>query len=149
MLTELCAFLKNYFLRDGTNDLHSGTFTIENGSIEALDFLQPGQYYRIAGSVFNDGVHKYGDTSENAELLVDETFSGVVWAMAVPPTVIALAGEIAEWNTANAAALSGPYQSESFGGYSYSKGTSTNGGAYSWRDAFAARLTPYRRLSVL
>lgn len=149
MLTELCAYLKNYFLRNGADDLHAGTFKISNGSIEELDFLLPGQYYRIAGSVFNDGVHQYGMSGEAAETLTDETFSGVIWAMAVPPTVIALAGEIAAWNTANADALSGPYASESFGGYSYSKGTSATGGAYSWRDQFASRLNQYRRLSVL
>ena len=143
MLTELCAELKNYFLRDASKDIHSGTFTIANGSIE-LPFLLNGQYFRIVGSVLNDGVYQYP-----ASKLTDEEFSGAVWAMAVPLSVIALADEIKAWNTANADALSGPYQSESFGGYSYSKPAGSSGGAYSWKDQFAGRLANYRRLSVL
>ena len=150
MLTELCAELRNYFLAHREDDVHTGTYTISGGSLGELDFLQSGQYYRIAGSVFNDGVHKYGDRKEE---LRDETFSGAVWAMAVPPAVVALAGEIDAWNTANAEALNSPYQSESFGGYSYSKASGGSGaggsGGYSWQDHFAGKLNKWRRLSVL
>lgn len=145
MLTELCAELKNYFLRDREDDIHSGTYTISSGSIEPLDFLQDGQYFRIAGSVFNDGVHQYPSND-----LADEVFTGTVWAMAVPPAVIALSEEIDEWNTANAEVINSPYQSESFGGYSYNKGNSTSGsGGYTWKDQFAPRLAKWRRLNVL
>ena len=148
MLTEVCAEIRNYFIR-GYNDIHSGTFTISNGSIEALSFLLDGQYYRIVGSVFNDGVHKYGD---NKDVLIDEVFTGAVWAMAVPPAVIALSAEIDDWVAANADVLASPYQSESFGGYSYTKGGSyanDNKAAYGWKDQFASKLSPYRRISVL
>lgn len=149
MLTELCAEIRNYFLRDYRKDIHAGTFTISNGSIEPLSFLQTGQYFRIVGSVFNDGVHKYG---ENDPDLKDETFSGAVWAMAVPPAVIALSEEIDDWVEANKSVIDSPYQSESFGGYSYSKGSSyanDSNSAFGWRNQFASRLSPYRRISVL
>ena len=150
MLTELCAELRNYFLKNREADVHTGTYTISGGTLGELEFLQDGQYYRIAGSVFNDGVYRYGD---RAVTLADETFTGAVWAMAVPPAVVALADEIDAWNTANAEALNSPYQSESFGGYSYSKasgGSGANGsGGYSWQDHFAGRLNKWRRLSVL
>ena len=56
MLTELCAELRNYF--EVPNGRHFGKFTISGGSIAPLDFLQEGQYFRIVGSVFNDGVYK-------------------------------------------------------------------------------------------
>ena len=145
MLTEFFAYLKNYFLRDREQDIHVGTFTISDGSIEPLDFLLEGQYFRIVGSLLNDGVYQYPATG-----LADETFSGAVWAMAVPPAVIALAGEIEVWKAENAETLDSPFASESFGGYSYSKGTSASGtGAYTWQDQFASRLNPWRRLSVL
>lgn len=143
MLTELCAELKNYFLRDASKDIHHGDFVISDGNID-LPFLLDGQYFRIVGSVLNDGVYQYP-----ASGLTDESFTGSVWAMAVPPSVVALADEIKAWNTANADALSGLYQSESFGGYSYSKPAGSSGGAYSWKDQFAGRLANYRRLSVL
>ena len=144
MLAELCAELKNYFLRNQSEDIHNGLFTISDGSID-LPFLLDGQYFRIVGSVMNDGVYQY-PVSE----LADETFSGSIWAMAVPPAVIALAAEIDGWNKANADALASPYQSESFGGYTYSKGSSASGtGGYDWKDQFSNRLNKYRRLSVL
>lgn len=145
-LTNLCQELRNYFLRDRDNDIHEGTFTVSGGAIEPLSFLRDGQYYRIVGSVFNDGVHQYGDDEE----LTDETFDGSVWAMAIPPAVLTLAGEIEAWITANSEALSSPYQSESFGGYSYSKGASASGaGGYTWIDQFAGKLRQWRRISIL
>jgi len=149
MLTDLCAEIRNYFIRDYHNDIHAGTFTISDGRIEPLDFLQNNQYFRIVGSVFNDGVHKYGESG-----LTDEVFTGAVWAMAVPPAVIALSAEIDAWLADHASELSSPYQSESFGGYSYSKGSSgTNADgsvpAYGWKNQFASKLSPYRRVSVL
>lgn len=146
MLTELCAEIRNYFLRD-CRDIHAGTFTISDGNIESLSFLSDGQYFRIVGSVFNDGVWKYGETDER---LHDETFNGAVWAMAVPPAVIALVSEIETWVEANAAAINSPYQSESFGGYSYSMRGSTSSGvqsdSVSWQSQFAARLAPWRKI---
>ena len=147
MLSELCAEIRNYFLRDYRRDIHAGRFTISDGSIEPLSFLQDDQYFRIVGSVFNDGVHKYGD-----EDLTDETFEGSVWAMAVPPDVIALSEEIDSWIEENKDVLDSPYQSESFGGYSYSKGSNyanDSNSAYSWRNQFASKMARYRRISVL
>lgn len=145
MLTELCAELKNYFLRDREADIHYGEYTISGGSID-LPFLLEGQYFRIVGSVLNDGVYKYPSYG-----LRDETFTGAIWEMAVPPAVISLAADIEAWNEKNAETLESPYTSESFGGYSYTKasGSSASGGAYSWKDQFASRLSKWRRLSVL
>lgn len=147
MLTEICAELRNYFLRS-RKEIRRGTFAISDGHIEALSFLQDGQYFRVVGSVFNDGVHQYPN-----DTLTDETFEGEIWPMAIPQDVIALDTEITEWVSNNADTLSSPYQSESFGGYSYSKGSGSSGGsgtgAYSWKDQFAAKLSPYRRISVL
>lgn len=141
MLTDLFAYLKNYFI-DPDEDIHTGDFVIENGSID-LPFLLDGQYFRIVGSALNDGVWQYPATQ-----LLDEGFSGAVWAMRVPPSLIALAAEIEDWQNANAAVLASPYQSESFGGYTYAKGGGNHGGSYSWQDHFGARLNPYRRLFV-
>ena len=146
MLTELCAELKNYFLRDRNADIHYGEYEISGGSID-LPFLLDGQYFRIVGSVLNDGVYKYPVLE-----LTDETFTGAVWAMAVPPSVVALAADIEAWNVKNAEALASPYTSESFGGYSYTKATAGGvgtSGAFTWRDQFASRLNKWRRLSVL
>ena len=138
MLTEICAELRNYF--EVPNGRHFGTFTISGGSIAPLDFLQEGQYFRIVGSVFNDGVYQYPDTS-----LTDEVFEGAVWAMAVPATLIALSAEIKAYNDSDVGKAS-PYTSESFGGYSYTKATDANGAPIGWKKAFASRLNKWRKL---
>lgn len=139
MLTELCQELRNWFDRER----HFGTFTITGGNITA-DFLAEGQYYRIIGSVFNDGVHQYP-----VDILRDETFDGSVWALAIPEPVIKLSEDIDAWRekyeSADSAALS-PFTSESFGGYSYTKSGSTADGGTSWQSAFRARLNRWRKI---
>jgi hypothetical protein len=143
MLTELCGEIRNYFLRDKERDIHNGTYTIQGGTI-SLPFLIDGQYFRIVGSVLNDGVYQYP-----AYELADETFDGAIWAMAVPKDIIDLSDEIDAWVEKNNDILKSPYQSESFGGYSYSKASGGGSGAYTWRDQFGAKLNRYRRLNVL
>ena len=139
MLEQVLMHLKNWFLVPG--GIHEGTYTIEDGGI-ALPFLANGQYFRICGSVFNDGLHQYPATDLKAE-----TFEGTVWALAVPQSVIELAAEIESWQTKNGDASVSPYQSESFGGYSYSKATdSASGGAVTWQTAFRSRLNAWRKL---
>lgn len=139
MLEKVLIHLKNWFVVPG--GVHSGTFAIENGVIE-LPFLQDGQYYRICGSVFNDGLHKYGEYD-----LQDETFAGAVWVLAIPRAVVELAGEIETWQAKNGETAQSPFSSESFGGYSYSKTTDpTTGGAVSWETVFRSQLNPYRKI---
>ena len=138
MLTEICAELRNYF--EVPNGRHFGNFTISGGSIAPLDFLQEGQYFRIIGSVFNDGVYQYPATS-----LTDEVFEGAVWAMALPPSIIALAAEIKAYNDSDAGKAI-PYISENFGGYSYTKATDANGAPIGWQKAFASRLNKWRKM---
>lgn len=142
MLTELCQELKNWF----DKERHYGTFTIQDGNIVA-DFLQPGQYFRIVDSIFSDGVYQYptGD-------LPDETFSGAVWALAIPKEVIQLSEEIDAWRKTYEATDSqamSPYMSESFGGYSYSKGagnSSSGNTSTGWKNVFKSRLNMWRKI---
>lgn len=141
-ISELCAELNNWF----ECEIKSGTFEISGGILD-VDFLLNGQYFRIVGSVFNDGVHNFP-----VEQLTDETFSGEIWAMAVPPDVISLLDRINDWVDKNSAALNSPYSSESFGGYSYSlAGTSDNGGSATstgatWQSKFRTELNKYRKV---
>jgi hypothetical protein len=133
MLEEILAHINNYFVASK----QKGGYEISNGTI-SLPFLQTNQYFRIVGSVFNDGVYKYP-----ASGLTDEEFAGEVWALAVPDTVIALSADIDAWNTTNQPSA---YVSESFGGYSYQKLTNGSGKAVDWTDVFKARLSRWRRL---
>jgi len=141
MLSAICQELKNWFTDD--KDKHIGEFTVSGGEITSLIDLgiQEGQYYRIVGSVFNDGVYQYPNTD-----LTNETFKGGIWLMKVPSDIISLSNDISEWITNNAGALNSPYQSESFGGYSYSKASSNTGTALSWQDQFSQRLNMWRKI---
>lgn len=153
MLTEICAEIRNYFsLRE---DHILGEFAVIDGAITPEIPLADNQYYRIIGSVYNDGVHQNGDTKD---VLTDEGyFRGAIWKMRVPQAVIDLSHEIAAWQTENGSASSAnmsPFNSESFGGYSYSKssGTSASGAgssAVTWQAVYKKRLDPYRRARVL
>lgn len=150
MLTQICAELKNYFCQE--QDRLIGDFAIENGAITPSISLLTGQFYRIVGSVLNDGVHCQGD------LLNDEPeFHGAIWLMRVPADVLALAHDIEIWQQKYGGADSqsmSPFQSESFGGYSYTKSggyasNGTSGEAPTWQKMFANRLAPYRRIRVI
>lgn len=145
MLSELCKELNNWF----DKERFFGTFTIANNEITGHFSLQENQFFRIVGSVFNDGVYKFGDMD-----LEDETFDGAIWAMAVPNEVIALADDIEAWTDkymgVDSPAMS-PFNSESFGGYSYSKssGGSSSGNvdlSGTWQGAFADRLNHWRKI---
>ena len=139
MLEQVLMNIRNWFPVKG--GIYSGTFTIKDGGI-TLPFLADGQYFRICGSVFNDGLHQY-----NVLDLTDETFTGTIWALSIPQPVIDLANEIQEWQDKNADALSSPYSSESFGGYSYSKATNSEaGGAETWQSHFKQQLSAWRKI---
>lgn len=139
-----CANLKNYFINDFSKDLYFGEFTIVDNSIE-LSFLDDNQYFRIVGSKFNDGVYKY----DNKLTLVDETFQGAIWSMSVPPDFINAVQEAEQYLTTHPLGME--YQSESFGGYSYSRGGGNNSSAGFWflPTTIAKRLNQYRRLRVI
>ena len=135
MLEEMLTHLNNWFpAKDGK---HVGAFVIASGVLSPDIGLLPGQYYRIRGSTFNDGLHYVGESA-----LTDEAFEGEVWALAIPRTVQELAGEVAAWVEKNPET---DKVSESFGGYSYSRAQNASGGVGGWQAAFAGRLNAWRK----
>lgn len=147
MLTEICLYLKNWF--NFNQPQYFGEITISDGQFALMSNIQEGQYYRIVGSVFNDGVYKRGE-----EELTDETFSGAIWLMAVPKDVIKLAKDIEAWQKKYGDVSSenmSPFQSESFGGYSYSKASGgnsekTGSSVPTWQGVFGAQLRRYKKI---
>ena len=151
MLSEICGYLKNYF--DRGQQKYYGKFSVVGGEIvpengDSLN-IQEGQYYRISGSVFNDGVWKFGTDS-----LTDETvFSGSIWLMAVPSDLVSLSKEISAWlekyGVVDSVNMS-PYSSESFAGYSYEKSqgyASIDGGMLNgWQNIYGERLKRWKKL---
>lgn len=146
MLEQIMWHIHNWF----EQIKYPADYTItEDGLV--LPFLLDGQYYRIIGSVFNDGLHKYGDAED---VLTPETFNGEIWALAPPKLFLALAQEIEEWCEANKSAIDSPYASENvIGVYSYTLKTGASGGMngasapISWQSQFRSRLNPWRKIA--
>lgn len=145
MLEQICAEIRNYFTYE--EDKHIGDFAISNNVITPSIAFKT-DYIRIVGSRKNDGIYKV-----SALALNDEEFHGAIWEMSMSSDFLSLAKDIEDWQTKyggyDSVAMS-PYTSESFGGYSYSKGISTgNGdGGATWQSTFANRLKQYRRIRV-
>lgn len=138
-LYELLRYLRNFF--PGLKWQCFGE-KIREGRI-VLPGLENGDYYLIEGSRRNDGIHVYGSTD-----LRNETYTGTITEICVPAEVLSLLDEINAWIEKNHEAVESPYQSESFGGYSYTKasGNSGSGEGMSWKTVFAPRLRIWRKL---
>ena len=152
MLTEVCNFVHNYF----EHTTYRGSFEIVDGNIDLSGMVLNGQRFRIVGSEMNDGIYTYhadgvyNDDDNTVDLLVDETFTGLIVAMSIPSAFQKIVKDISEWQEANKATLESPYTSESFGGYSYTKATGSganSGGVLGWQDVFRSRLNAYRKIA--
>lgn len=138
MLEAVLNYMHNWFVIPGA--ARAGTFIIVSGAL-SLPHVQEGQYYKIEGSVFNDGLHKYGDEDYK---LKDETFIGRIVPLAVPRAVVELAERIKTYCEKNPET---DKVSESFGGYSYTRGTGTNGAAAGgWQAAFCKELNVWKKV---
>lgn len=145
MLEEVLRYINNRFDRDAHDIPYGyaeGEFTIEGGSL-VVEGLKEGQHFWVEGSVLNDGLHCYP-----ADDLTDETFTGRLVFLGVPRQVQAVAEEIEAWCQTNAEVINGPFKSESFGGYSYTK---DDGEAETpqtaWQSHFGGKLRQWRKLS--
>ena len=151
MLSVVCAEIRNWFTYD--SDKHIGDIKIIGGVITpSFDFKT--DYIRIVGSHKNDGVYKVEDiTDPERNPLRDEEFHGAVWEMSIPADFLSLCEEIAAWQEKFGGVDStnmSPFQSESFGGYSYSKASGGNSSSSSvvptWKSVYASRLNIYRKI---
>lgn len=146
ILEQVLYHLHNWF---GRASISATGCTIADGALPAsiASSMVEGAWYRIEGSLLNDGLHKHP-----ADDLQDETFDGTITMLAIPKALLLVVEDIGAWQTANGDAVDGPYASESFGGYSYtlrSDGSSGagGGGLSGWRLAFRDRLNPWRKIA--
>ena len=153
MLQQICEFIHNYFVKE----VYVGEYEIANNVISPLSFLKEGQRFWVINSDLNDGVFTYhsagikNDDDTEAAGLHDETFTGTICSMAVPPAVVELSGEIKAWVDKYGDTVNSPYQSESvLGVYSYTKasGSGNEGESPStWQGVFGSQLNRWRKVS--
>lgn len=166
MLEQTLNYLNNWFTYEP--ETYRGRCSITDGVLACGLALRDGAYYRIIGSRFHDGLYQHcvpvedvdeeeleitedSDETEPEEeptdTGVDEVFFGSVSLCALPASFLDLIDEMEAWQVEYGDAMSSPYQSESFGGYSYSKstGAATETGTATVWTAFADALAPYKR----
>ena len=149
--------IHNWFVRETMGVKVVGGFLPASVTSRMID----GQWYRIEGSYLNDGVHRYPDSE-----LEEESFEGRLSLLAIPKALMLVIDQIQLWlddyeearglnADARRKALSSPYQSESFDGYSYTMrsdiaSNSASGGlsgASGWQQEFAPMLNQWRKVS--
>lgn len=151
-LKEILDYIHNYFVQD----TFEGKIKIKNHELDNHEIkLLDDQYFMIKGSIYNDGIWQFKAIQEVDEenlerYLKDEEFNGIISKLAIPRDVLALKDEIIAWEDKNQDALNGVFQSESFGGYSYTlksnSSNNKNGESISWKNKFGNRLKAYRKL---
>lgn len=148
ILEQVLYHIHNWFVYD-TIDM--GHCDISDGSLPASVSIPDGAWYRIQGSMLNDGLHQHPATD-----LSDETFDGTITVCAIPKALLNVVEDIADWidhyNTAREKLQDSPFASESFGGYSYSirsdlTANNGSGGLTGWQAEFASRLNAFRKIS--
>lgn len=132
---ELCELTHNYF--DGLDKPIDGEITLAPDAIP--DGVANGQYFLVCGSIFNDGVHKAGESD-----LIAETFTGTVQPMRVPSAFIKLAENITAYDEALPSA--GTYVSQSFGGWSGTLATGSDGLPADGKTKYKADINRWRKL---
>ncbi|MCM1315132.1 MAG: hypothetical protein NC205_01005 [Prevotella sp.] len=143
-ITRMCTILHNFFT--DKNHIFYNTYTIHDNIIN-VDFINNGQYFRITGSSLNNGV--YCNDPDDLKRLKNETFTGAVWVMDVPPDFVRLCDEVERFN-AKIAELSGNFQgyaSESWGGYSYTLPTSAPTFMQEWQHRIKQGMNCYRKIN--
>lgn len=148
ILEQVLYHIHNWFVYD---TIDTGQCEISDGSLPASVSIPDGAWYRIQGSMLNDGLHQQPATDLN-----DETFDGTVTVCAIPKALLNVVDEIADWidhyNAAREKLQDSPFASESFGGYSYSirsdlTANNGSGGLTGWQAEFASRLNPWRKIA--
>lgn len=144
MLEQVMEYCNNYFYKAK----EVGRFSIVSGRISNRGVFKAGQYVRIIGSDFNDGVYKIESLTDgkiNIASLEDEMFEGAIVALAVPKSFLSIVKDIEAFESSASSGIS-PYISESFENYSYTRATK-DGKPLSWVDLYGDRLSQYRKMS--
>ena len=141
MIEQVLNFIHNYFI----SSTKRGHFEIVGGTL-IIDGIKDGQYIKIEGSDLNNGIYLYPTDNLN-----DEEFDGTVHGLAVPPAVLKVVSDIENWMDKYGEVSNSPFQSESFGGYSYTRASgssnSSNSSAPTWQSVFGSSLNAWRKIS--
>ena len=135
---EVMREVRSFFARSCMDE----RWQIENGVIKPNELLMEGEWIAITGSLRNDGIYCLG-AEGRIEGTKDECWTGRVWLLNPPAEFLSLCEEIAEWAETHDTE---DVKRESFGVYSVEYAVDANGLPLGWKEVFAARLVPWRRM---
>lgn len=132
----------NFFYRTKEVD----RFTIADGNIEVIGTYLVGQYIRISNSMANDGIYKIESIVDSKIFitgLIDETFEGTIYGLAIPKSFINLVTDIETYDSGKTKSNT---TSESFNNYSVSYAKDKNGSPLQWQGIFKSELDTFRQM---
>ena len=146
-LTTVCRHLRNFF----KSTKESGEFSLAGGKITLKGKYLAGQYVLLSGKILADGIYKITAADNGVYTLdgaaIDEEWTGDVYGLRMPTEFLELVEQI---NTAVAKekknAGNGNVRSENWVNYSYTLASGDGGKPITWKEAFASRLTPWRKM---
>ena len=131
------------FFEDGYADAE---FTVTaNGTLTPAVGVLDNQYVCIRGSTFHDGVWQMVSgklTRSEDDDFPAESFTGRLWYLHPPGAFLDIVESITAFDQKTP--VTG-LQSESFGGYTYTRASGSQG-ALRWQEAYSSMLMPYRRM---
>ena len=127
VVADVMAQVRNYYECDRV----SGDFTVRDGSLGLT--LAPGEWVAVAGAGPYSGVMQ-ADDSGCITALPDMTFTGTVWRLEPPESLLRLCDRIVEWTEKNPMSA---LKSESLGPYSCTVATGASGRPLTWSELFA------------
>lgn len=148
MLSRICVYLKNYFETEriiGDVVISDGVITVDGVEVELAD----GEYFALFHEHYAYGVFQNG-----ADYVEDNSFRGAVWRMDVPDSILDAMKWALEWEAKNGNPddnANSAFNSESFGGYTYTKAQSsmsTIGSTVFNNAKFKSMLAPYMRIRL-
>ncbi len=127
----------------------AGLMRLESGVLRLPETLPDCRYVYLSGGTQED-LWEASRTLDGGLLLArdgqaprDEAFCGRVFCLRPPLNFLSLAEEAEAYR--NKAPV-GPFLSESFGGYSYTRASGSGGRPLAWQDALRPQLNAYRRM---
>jgi len=137
-LTDIMRETRNWFLAE----TRRGAFTVDDCGTLAPGTLSPGTFCLLTPDGGLPRLYPV-DCLGRLEGAEETAFTGTVQLLAPPADFLRLCAEIAEWDAAHPA---DGLKRETLGDYSYERAADAAGRPLDWRNVFAARLAPWRRL---
>ena len=129
--------------------IERGSFVINDGKLSLSEKYVAGEWIAILGSALNDGIYKIssvGSTyslangSDNENPVTDEEFTGAVWRLRLPKSLVSLCADIQKWTDSPEGKPSNVVSESVVSFYSKTLATTKDGAPIGWESVFKSRI---------